>query len=270
MAVCRCTLQLTTRQIAVGRHRRKALEVSWVFTWKDTKTGDTQSGPLHSLQDGEHFTVVYAHIYVAPDGQTFAVWNTCGFAPGDKKIVSPGQEMLSPERDKDAFQKFVGFSDRLVIYKKDGEIVKRLGMADLLKPNEWKYIFMLQGNLYWLSEYPDAYVNKQEPPRTGYRYTRVSPDYTVLEFAIGPTDEVRLKYKLNAKAPAEIKSEAVTYRRVVRLRLTDGAFLDPTEKISDANKVPVRSFVPIDGFSRANQAGFQPSLDPVRGAGKMK
>ena len=241
----------------------------WKFVWTDTKTKETHTGSLLSLQDGEHFTVVYAHIYVAPDGQTFAVWNTNAFSAGDKKLISSGQDLLSEDRKKEDFQKFAGFSDRLVIYKKNGEVVKRLSMFELLKPAEWKYVFMLQGNLYWLAEYEDAFINKQEPPRMGYRHTRVSPDYTVLEFMVGPTEEVRLKYKLREDATPEQKAEAAKYKRVVRVRLTDGVVLEAAKKLNEPNRVPVRCFVPLEGFTRAGQEQFVPSLDPVRVAGKL-
>lgn len=220
----------------------------WQFTWKDSRTGQQFTGPLVGLKDGQgHFSVTYAHMFPAPDGETFAVWNGGAFAPApDKPPKDAGAE---------AFRSYAGFADRLVIYKKTGEIVKRLGLKDILKEGEWDYVHIVHANLYWTIEYPDADKGNIEAPRAGYRTYRISPDYTILETTVGPCEDLRSKF------PA-------AKRRVVRIRLTDGTLLPEGEKITDAAKIPVRPFVG-DLASRGAGKTYVPSLDPVRVAGKF-
>lgn len=231
----------------------------WQFTWKDTKADEKHTGWLVGLPYGlEHFRVTYTHIFVPPGGETFAVWQTASWAQCDRK--PPGSEKELNKDPSEEFKSYAGFADRLVIYKKTGEVVKRLAMKDILKPNEWVYVNWVQGNLYWLSEYPDV-VKGGEPPRCGYRYYRVSPDYTVLEFTLGPNGDAL--HKLKDEAP-----EVLNYRRKVWVSLTEGSFLDAEKPSADKNKLPVRSFVG-DLVKRGDaQKNYVPSLDPVRDAGK--
>jgi hypothetical protein len=232
---------------------------SWKFTWKDTKTAETHTGWLVGVPYGlEHFRVAYTHIFVPPGGETFAVWQTASWAPSDRKPPGSGDKTLN-KNPSDEFKNYAGFADRLVIYKKTGEVVKRLAMKDILKPNEWIYVNWVQGNMYWLTEYPDVMTNG-EPPRCGYRYFRVSPDYSVLEFTLGPNSDA--KNKLKDEGP-----EVVNYRRPVWVSLTDGTFLD--KKPTDTAKVPVRPFVGGLGKRGEEQKTYVPSLDPVRVAGKF-
>jgi hypothetical protein len=233
----------------------------WKYTWKDTKTGETHSGWLVGIPYGlEHFRVAYTHIFVPPGGETFAVWQTANWAPCDRK--PPKAELTDLKNPSDEFRNYVGFTDRLVVYKKTGEIVKRLGMKDILKPNEWVYVNWVQGNMYWLTEYADVMTNGKEPPRCGYRYYRVSPDYSVLEFTVGPNSDARHKVK-------DLGPEVVNYRRKVLVSLADGTFLDPDKKIEDRNKIPARPFKG-DLVKRGDEMrNYLPSLDPVRIEGKI-
>lgn len=48
----------------------------WHYTWKDTKESKTLTGTLQGLRGGEHFVVTHAHVFMPPDGETFAVFNT--------------------------------------------------------------------------------------------------------------------------------------------------------------------------------------------------
>lgn len=232
----------------------------WQFTWKDTKTNTTHAGWLVGLPYGlEHFKVTYTHIFVPPGGETFAVFQTASWTGAGSKPPG-GQEKQVNQNPTDEFKKYGGFADRVVIYKKTGEVVKRLSMNDILKPNEWVYVNWVQGNLYWLSEYPDVMKNGGEPPRCGYRYFRVSPDYSVLEFTVGPNSDAVHKVK-------DLGAEVVNYRRPVWVSLADGTFLDkkPTEK----DKVPVRPFVGDLVKRGDDMKNYAPSLDPVRVAGKV-
>jgi hypothetical protein len=231
----------------------------WQFTWKDTRTGRTHTGWLVGLPYGlEHFRVTYTHIFVPPGGETFAVWQTASWAPCDRKPPG-GKEKDVLQNPPDEFKKYAGFADRLVVYKKTGEVLKRLSLNDILRPNEWVYVNWVQGNLYWLSEYPDV-MKGGEPPRCGYRYYRVSPDYSVLEFTVGPNSDAVHKVKV-------LGPDVVNYRRPVWVSLTDGAFLDkkPTEK----DRTPVQPFVG-DLIKRGDaMKNYVPSLDPVRVTGKV-
>jgi hypothetical protein len=231
----------------------------WQFIWKDTKENKTLTGPLVGIADCQqgHFDVCYIHMFVAPDGETFATWNPASWAGITQKIGRV------PERESPEYRKYVGFEDRLVVYKKTGEIVKRLGIKDFLKDSEWDHVHHVQGNLYWLGEAPDyGPKSNGEPPRCGYRYYRVSPDYTVLETYITPDREVQAKFK------SQGKSLAMT-RRVVRVDLTTGSFLPEEVKLTDPNKTPVKAYV--GEFSKRGEAmkSYEPSLDPVRKPGKQ-
>ncbi len=229
----------------------------WQFTWKDSKTGQTHKGWLvgHQTSMG-HFEVCYAHIFVAPDGETFAVWNGGSFAD------SEGRKALSKaDKSSDAFRGNSGFADRLVVYKKTGEILRRVALKDILKAEEWKYVYWVHGNLYWSAEYPDAATNSGEAPRAGIRYFRVSPDYTVLEVAAGPCLDASHQFK--AEGPAVYK-----YQRVVRFDLTTGKEIDPSTKIVEVAKIPVRPFAG-KLITRDQGHAYVPSLDPIRVAGVL-
>ncbi|HEX8911320.1 MAG TPA: hypothetical protein VF796_03095 [Humisphaera sp.] len=231
----------------------------WQFTWRDTKTGEAHTGWLVGLPYGlEHFHIAYAHVYVPPGGQTFAVVQTANFAPCDRKPPGAGEKALNPNPTPE-FKNYAGFADRVVVYRKTGEVVKRLAMADLLRDDEWRYVNWVHANLYWLREYPDVTKNG-EPPRSGWRYLRVSPDYTVLEFTVGPNADAQTKLK--ASDP-----QAANYGRRVWVSLVDGALLDPDRKPADPAKLPGRPFVG-DLVKRGDaMLRYVPSLDPVRVAG---
>jgi len=228
--------------------------IKWKYHWQDTKTNDTHSGWLTGPRGLGHFDVTYGHLFLPPGGNTFALWLPASWA--ECNVPHPKGNQGRPDAD---LVNHPAFGSRLTIYKKTGEIVKTYGMKELLRPNEWIYVNWVQGNLYWLMEYPDV-MKGGEPPRCGWRYYRISPDYSVLDFVIGPNSDAVHKVK---SEPAEVRN----YRRVVRIQLTDGAMLDPTARISDVNKTPVKPF--RDELSkRGDLKGFQASLDPIRVVGK--
>lgn len=236
----------------------------WTYTWKDTKENKTLTGKLQGLQNTDHFTVTYAHIFVSPDGETFAVFNTAAWAGSDKgPLPHPkGEQAYAADRSAE-YRGMPCFADRVVIYKKTGEVIKRLSINDILQPKEWQFIHSVQGNLYWLREYPSNYSKTgNEPPRCGFRYFQVSPDYTVLEMTAGPDAEAR-NYLKGSGA-----NELIDYKRVIRIRLTDGTFLPADEKITDPNKVPGRPYFG-EAIGRSATGLYVPSLDPVRVAGRI-
>jgi len=254
--------QSADRRYVVTAESKKQTDgkYGWEFTWKDNKTGTTHTGWLVGLPYGlEHFKVAYAHIFVPPGGETFAVFQTANWTGAGSKPPD-GKEKEVNQNPSDEFKKYAGFADRIVIYKKTGEVVKRLSMNDILKPNEWVYVNWVQGNLYWLSEYPDVMKNGGEPPRCGFRYFRVSPDYSVLEFTVGPNSDAVHKVK-------DLGADVVNYRRPAYVSLTDGTFLD--KKPSEKDRVPMRPFVGDLVKRGGDMKNYVPSLDPVRMPGKI-
>lgn len=225
----------------------------WTYQWKDTKTKQTLTGSLVGIADNQqgHFDVSYVHLFLAPDGETFAAWNPASWAGFINKLGRV------PDRSSPQFQDFAGFKDRLVVYKKTGEIVRRLDMKDFLKDREWDHVHWVQGNLYWLGESPDYPVKTPgEPPRCGYRYYRISPDYTVLEVNVTPDREVQAKFGVKGvKLPQT--------SRVLRIDLIAGQFLPAEAKLAEA-RTPVRAWVGPMSKRGDEMKHFVPSLDPVR------
>jgi len=162
--------------------------------------------------------------------------------------------------DADPLRGHPAFGDRLIVYRKTGEIVSRVGLKEILLPKEWAYVNWVHGNLYWSIEYPDA-VKGGEAPRAGMRYFRVSPDYTVLEVTVGASSDARHKLK-------DLGADVLEHRRVVRFDLTTGKMLPTVPTAADKNKIPVRPFVGKLA-PRGELQGYVPSLDPVRIEGKF-
>ena len=85
----------------------------WQFTWKDTKTGTTHTGWLVGLPCGlEHFKVAYAHIFVPPGGETFAVFQTANWTGAGSKPPD-GKEKEVLQNPPDEFKTYAGFADRV-------------------------------------------------------------------------------------------------------------------------------------------------------------
>lgn len=232
----------------------------WQYVWKDTKENKTLTGGLVGVPDCQqgHFDVSYVHLFVSPDGETLAAFNAASWAGFSRNLDK------IPERTAPQYQDYAGFKDRVVVYKKTGEIVKRLAIKDILKDSEWDHVHHVQGNLYWLGETPDYPVKSNgEPPRMGYRYYRVSRDYTVLELNITPDREVQAKFN------SQSKNLAMT-RRTLRIDLTTGNFLADSIKLTDVSKNPVRAYVGEFSKRGDGMRDYVPSLDPVRVAGTYK
>ena len=75
---------VSPRRIDTKDKNDRLTDYHWVYTWTDTKTGKTIEGKLQGIRSGSSnvFDPVNAHIFVAPDGETFAVWNPQSMAPG--------------------------------------------------------------------------------------------------------------------------------------------------------------------------------------------
>jgi gluconolactonase len=219
--------------------------LKWRFTWRDTQSGKSHSFEPQGLSAGS----IYAQLFMAPDGETFALFNPLKFHTSGKSDMH-GKPAV--EKGLPGYETQENFSRRIIVYRKDGSVVRELGVADLLKPAEWDSVGCVFGRVEWLREYPG--FRWKVAPRVPYPFCRVSPDYTVLELR-----------------PVAAKGDK-TGGRTVRVCLTDGRILPDDEKIADPDKVPVRPFVGPDivpeGPDRARMIdGYRPSLDPARTAG---
>ncbi len=222
----------------------------WEFIWKDTQAGETRRMPAQGIQGG----AIYAQLFIAPDGETFALWNhVIQYWPEksmNSRLVFPVSEKAGEE------EKFRGLhihKKRLIIYRKDGSIVKEFGVSDFLTDEEWKLVMANFTVTGWLQEYDG--MERKTACRQQYAFYRVSPDYTVLEFQ-----------PIASRKPAGKP-------RVVRVSLTDGRIFGPDEEITDPAKIPVRPFIGDDALPKGNPdwiENYVPSLDPVRKAGEFR
>lgn len=234
---------------------KKPAAFHWKYTWKDTKSGLTHTGKLEGLRSGKSgvFEPVHAHVFVAPGGETFAVWNPNVLAPTNPTGAKWPELTSAEARD------WNGFSHRLTVYKKTGEVVARLDLKDFLTDADWKWLFCYGRQAYWQANYPG--LTRDNAPRVGYALYQISSDYTVLETLVGATEEAARKAKEGGIA--------VPAPRPVRIDLVTGKLLDPTAKLA-GDKLPGRPFKgEVIAGGRGNQANFTPSLDPVRAAGSF-
>lgn len=219
----------------------------WRFVWKDTKENKTDSFAARGVQGGQ----IHAQLFIAPDGETFALFNHVTLWTAGKSDMH-GAAKLCDQPGKPKNRMDDHFSRRLIIYRKDGSIVKELGVNDFLKPDEWDATLAVFNRIHWLKEYPG--LNFKTTPRHPYAFYQVSPDYTVLELQLTPPR--------GAKGP-----------RLVRLSLTDGRIFGSEEKIEDQNKIPVRPFsgpATLPDTMPATRESYVPSLDSVRKEGTFK
>ena len=219
----------------------------WQFVWTDTKEKKTVRFDAKGVNGGQ----IFGHLFVAPDGETFALWNHIVlWTPGKSEMHGPKD--LPYHEDTDDWRKREEFSRRLIIYRKDGSIIKELGVGDLVQPEEWETIGRMFNRVSWIVPYPG--LSWKQMIRTGYAFYRVSPDYTVLEFRVTPS------------RAAKDKSG-----RVVRVSLIDGKILPDDAKLKGDN-LPVRPFrgadYPPDNEPKTRES-YVPSLDPVREEGKL-
>jgi hypothetical protein len=211
----------------------------WQFAWNDTKEKQQLEGNLVGINNGgNYFAPVHAHIFVAPDGETFAVANLRALTSNDK---------IANEPNTDEYRKHPAFGDRLVIYRKNGEIVKRFHLNDFLTKEEWDVAWVIGRNVYWLKEFPGLKLGTT--PRADYALYQISPDYTVIEILIGNYRDGKAK------------------GRAVRIDCVKGRILD-NDEVLNAAQLPVRPFAgPLLKPGEGNR--YVPSLDPVRVEGEL-
>lgn len=220
---------------------------AWRFVWKDTKTGDSKVIDNPKGVQGGH---VAAQLFVAPDGDTFALFNHVTMWAKDKTDDHAATHLpmgLSTEE----WRSQELFSRRVVVYRKDGTVLRELAVNDILAPEEWPGVSLSFYRVHWCVEYPALAF--KSCPRPAYALCRVSPDYTVLEVL----------------APA-LRGVKDSKPRPVRISLTDGVVLPEKAWPTGKAKVPV----PVAGTlttTRQKDAldAFVPSLDPVRTPGKF-
>jgi len=125
---------VTAELVTVPGRDSKPVASHWQYMWKDTRTGETHSGKLAGLGFGVSavFDPLHAHTFIAPNGETFAIWNPNVLAPRPDNAKTP--DVIKPDsRD------FAGFSHRLTVYRKTGEIVRRLDLPDFLTDDDWNW-----------------------------------------------------------------------------------------------------------------------------------
>lgn len=245
---------VTARRSDEFDKKGRRIDHRWTFTWQDRQSGEQHEGELLGLRTGTDnvFDPVNAHIFVAPGGETFALWMPQSMARSDTK--KPSVE----DRDSDAYHDFAGFDHRLTIYNKKGEVLKQFGVNDFFSKNDWHWFHFHGRQVYWLVEYEKFHT--RQTPRSGHALFRISPDYTVLEFQVGANAEASYKAKQRGTTPPD--------PRIVRVRLTDGRIITD-EELVDSNKMPVRPFVGDLATKERPQYAYQPSLDPVRVPGRF-
>lgn len=222
----------------------------WNYVWKNLKTGEASTFPAQGLQGGQ----IYGQLFLAPDGETFALWNHVTMFWPEKSHMHAsghGDVVKDDTRKSDEFRNQFIFKNRLIIYKKDGTIVKTFDIADFLRDDEWETVLPVFNRTHWVQPYDN--LDFKATLRTQYAFYRVSPDYTVLEFQAATS-------KANRKNPP----------RKVRVNLTDGTIFADDHEFTEEAKIPVRPFVgadrhPSNGVSWRED--YVPSLDPVREAG---
>ncbi len=230
-----------------GKNKNVHGPFEWEFTWTDTKEKKSNTFAAKGLQKGQ----IHANMYIAPDGETFALFNHVTMYCETSHMHGP-PDMRAAWEGKTTFPDRSEFTNRVIVYKKDGSVIKTIGAKDIMTADEWVSVVPFFNRVHWLKEYDG--LGLKTTPRMGYALHRISPDYTVLEVTIVP-----------------VRSAKDKSGRKVRISLTDGTILDPKDWPTDKSKVPVRPFVGSDGkdIEGANRDYFVPSLDPVRVEGKF-
>lgn len=230
----------------------------WEYTWLDLQTKQELRGKLQGLRSGQNgvFEPVHAHIFVAPGGETFAVWNPQVLAPMNPTNQKPPENRASRE-----YRNWSGFSQRLIIYRKTGAVVKQLDLCDFLQDEDWDWLYVYGRQVYWQLEFPG--LTRDNAPRVGYAHYQVSPDYRVLEVKIGANAEATRKATERGVKPTE--------PRTMLIDLTSGLALTAKDIANDTARTPVRPFVgpAITAGGRGRMSDYIPSLDPVRHAGEF-
>ena len=149
--------QVTAKRVDSQDKKGRLEDYRWEFTWKDNRSGETKTGLLVGLRSGTDnvFDPVNSHIFVAPGGETFAVWTPQAMARSENKKPTG-------ERGDVSYRTFEGFGHRLTVYKSNGELVHQAAIGDFFHDTDWDWFFYHQRQLYWLAEY-EGLTNKSAP-----------------------------------------------------------------------------------------------------------
>lgn len=217
----------------------------WEFVWTDTKTGQSRRYAAQGLQDGQ----IYAQLFLAPNGETFALWNGATlFSRGQSHMHGPPD--LHYQEDSPKWREREEFSHRLLIYDaRDGALKKQIGVGDLIRDDEWKYVTRVFNRVAFGTPFHGR--NPKQTPRTHYAWYLVSPDYTVLQLQVG-----------EPRKP-----------RTIFVSLVDGTIYPDGHKFDDAATIPVKPYQGDDHLPASGTwwgEAYTPSLDPVRKAGTYR
>ena len=172
--------EITAKQTLKPQDGKSHGPNKWSFIWKDLKNNKTLEFEAQGIQGGK----VKGQLFMAPDGETFAFWNhITQWWEIKSHMHGHSHKDVIRKHDQAGFKDQFVFTNRLVIYRKDGSVIKTLGTKDFLKEEEWRYVKPIFTRGEWLRPYGGMYFKNMA--RTSYAFTKVSPDYTVLEFQVG-------------------------------------------------------------------------------------
>ena len=218
----------------------------WVFVWKDLVEDKLVELPARGVQGGQ----TRGQLFIAPDGKTFAYWNhiTMNWAEKSHMHASSHGDVVKRENWKwDEYRQQPIFTNRLIVYRNDGAMLTAMHIHNFLLEDEWQSVLPVFNRIEWLRPYNN--LQYKNMTRTSYAFTKVSPDYTVLEFQVG-----------DRKNP-----------RPVRVSLTTGTLIPLDQKLPE-EKTPVMM---VDARHLPKPGGawgeaYIPSLDPVRQPGRYR
>ena len=237
--------KISAKQTLVGKSSHGPNH--WNFIWEDIQTGEKKEFPAQGIQGGQ----VHGQLFVTPGGETFAFWNHITMYWEEKSHMHASSHGDVVKREKHASAEYRNqmiFKNRLVIYRKDGSILKSYNVGDFIQDEEWESVLPVFNRVHWLKEYDN--LNFKETPRIQYAYYRISPDYSVIEFQ-----------------PVQARSKRNDPPRKVRVDLITGEVIPEGAEFEDKAKIPVRPFLGPDHRPANGQEwteNYDPGLDPVR------
>ena len=119
----------------------------WHYVWKDLQDGITSEFEALGIQSGQ----IRGQLFIAPDGETFAFWNHITMFWKEKSHMhasSHGDVVKRDDPDVAKYRSQPIFSNRLIIYRKDGRIVKQFAVNDFVHGDEWRYVLPVFNRSY--------------------------------------------------------------------------------------------------------------------------
>lgn len=103
----------------------------WNFVWHDNRTSDTRKFPAKGVSGGQ----THSQLFIAPDGKHSRSLITSTLVSG-KSDMHGATKLWGDRAGTPKDIQHEAFSRRIIIYRKDGTILKELGICDLLTPAE--------------------------------------------------------------------------------------------------------------------------------------